>query len=385
MKIAYLARRSLPSVHAHGVQIVKMCEAFARNGHEVVLFAVRGDGDPGSIFERYGVKDRFGVEIHPRRMTRFKKPRFVLWLLGRPFVRRADLFFGRDITSLAAVARFGKPLIYEAHAIPRPGSIRWRILGYLLARPNFSHLVCVTSTLAELHRQQFPALAGKPVLVIPNGATETPAAPKVEPWPGRPDAVQVGFVGRPFPGKGIEMIVAAASHLPGLDFHVVGAAPTELAWIEAPLPPNLHLHGYQPHGRLGGFYARFDIAVAPYGASVMNASRVESAAITSPLKLLEYMAAGLPSIVSDLPGVRDILTGAAGDLALVVPAGNQQAFEDALRRLADDPDLRRRIGQAARARFLERHTMEARAMLALGELYSSSSSSSKTSSPRLGK
>jgi glycosyltransferase involved in cell wall biosynthesis len=97
----------------------------------------------------------------------------------------------------------------------------------------------------------------------------------------------------------------------------------------------------------------------------MNASRVESAAITSPLKLLEYMAAGLPSIVSDLPGVRDIVADDQEEVTLLVPPGDERAFVDALRRLTRDADLRRKMGIAARARYLERHTVLARARAVL--------------------
>jgi glycosyltransferase involved in cell wall biosynthesis len=125
------------------------------------------------------------------------------------------------------------------------------------------------------------------------------------------------------------------------------------------MPSNIHFHGYQPHAQLGAFFRRFDIAAAPYGTSVLNASGIESAAITCPLKLLEYMAAGLPSVVSDLPGVRDILNG--DDIATIVPPGDVDALIGALRNLAADPALRSRLGSAARQSFLKRHTLEARA------------------------
>jgi len=346
-------------MHAHAVQIVKICEAFAKLGHEVTLFAVRGDSDPETIYSRYGVERRFRIEMPARRFRYFKKPRFVSWLMRRPEFRQADVYFGRDIASLVAAARLGKPVIYEAHAIPRPGTSRWRMLERLLNSPNFSHLVCVTSTLAQAHLDQFPVLAAKPVLVIPNAAADLPDSTPLANWAGRPDAIQVGFVGRPYPGKGIELMVNAARTLGSLDFHVVGAASGDVDWIEGMMPANIHFHGYQPHGQLGAFFSRFDIAAAPYGQAVQNSSGVESAAITCPLKLTEYMAAGLPAVVSDLPGVRDIMNG--DDFATIVPPGDVEALISALKSLAGDPALRSRLGSAARQSFLERHTLESRA------------------------
>ena len=368
MKIAYLARRPIPSVHAHSVQIVKMCEAFGKLGHDVTLFAVLGDDEPSATFSRYGVEQLFDIQVHPKRMKRFKKPRFVAWLLRQPAFRKADLYFGRDITSLAAAARYGKPVIYEAHAIPPRNSSRWKRLGRLFANANFSHLVCVTSTLAELHREQFPALANKPILVVPNAASEVPPGHALDGWPGRPGTVQVGFVGRPFAGKGIEMMISAARALHDLDFHVVGAARADLTWVTDEVSPNIYFHGYQPHGQLGSYFEKFDIAVAPYGATVMNASRQESAAITSPLKLLEYMAAGLPTIVSDLPGVGDIVDGDGEGIISIIPPSDDAAFVHALAKLAGDSELRQKMGRAARERFLARHTVQSRAKAALGPI-----------------
>lgn len=360
MKIVYLARRPIPSVHAHSVQIVKMSEAFAKLGHDVLLLATRGDEDSLGVYSRYGVARSFSIESYPRRSPRLlPKWRFGMHLLRHPKVRAADVFFGRDIFSLAVASRLGKPGIFEAHAMPREGGLAWRLLGRLFASDNFSHLVCVTSTLADNYRENFKMLEGKTVIVVPNGAAEVTAGSEAADWPGRPGATQVGFVGRPYAGKGIELIVSAARSMPECDFHIVGASRADVHWIGGHFPPNLHFHGYQPHSRIGGYQRRFDIAVAPYCEQVMNASDKESAAITSPLKLLEYMAAGLPVVTSDLPGVRDILAG--DDFAVLIPPGDAEALVEALRHLASNPELRRRMGEAARQSFLERHTLEARA------------------------
>lgn len=363
MRIMYLARRPIPSVNANSVQIVKMCEAFGKLGHDVTLVCHRGDDEPGSTFARYGVVRPFRIETWPRHGRFLKKWRFLLHLVARTGRNDADLFFGRDIWSLTALAHLGKPLVYEAHIIPPRGSLRGMLLSWLFARRNFAHLVCVTSTLAEMYREQFPEVADKPVIVAPNAGTPAIEMDVPVEWPGRPGRLQLGFVGRPFPGKGIEVLVESAWKLPDADFHVVGANRDDLDWIEGDIPTNVHFHGYRPHATLGRFFRRFDVAVAPYGSSVMNASGKESAAITSPLKLIEYMAAGLPTIVSDLPGVRDIVGN--GDVALLVTPGDTAAFIEAVRRL-EDLDLRHRMGTAAHKQYLERHTAEARAGAVLG-------------------
>lgn len=364
MKIMYLARRPVPSVNANSVQIVTMCEALAELGHEVALVAQPGDAPADTLFERYGIRRSFTVRTLPDSGGRtLPKWRYLAELRRLIRSELANLYYGRDIWSLWLVARSGKPLVYEAHVSPPGRTLRGRLLARLFAKPNFSHLVCVTTTLADLYRERYPQLAGKSVIVAPNAAAEIVDEPAPSAWPGRDGRLQAGFVGRPYPGKGIEMIVGAAGRLPEVDFHIVGAHRSAVGWVRADIPGNVHFHGYQPHAALGGFYRRFDVALAPYGQRVLNASRQESAAITSPLKLGEYLAAGLPTVVSDLPGVRDMLTDP--EAAILIPPGDLEALVEALRR-AHDPNLRRRVGAAARREYLRHHTAAARARKILG-------------------
>ena len=366
MKIAYLARKPIPSVNANSVQIVKMCEGFTRIGHEVTLFGHHGDAPAGTVFDRYGVKPSFDIDTYPHGSQLLRRWRFALRLRRDPHAKDADAFYGRDVLALAAVAWTGKPLIYEAHVLPHASLLRRIVLPWLFSRPNFSHLVCVTSTLAQVYRASFPALAGKPVVVAPNAAADLDLRSGACALAANPGRVQVGFVGRPFPGKGVEAIIEAARRLPHIDFHIIGADARDITWVFGEYPRNLIFHGYRQHAQLGQYLAHFDIAVAPYGARVFNATGVESASITSPLKLLEYMAMGLPVIVSDLPGVRDILDG--DDVGLIVPPGDVDSFVAALRTLAGNPELRARMGAAARKRYEERHTVLARAKFVLAPL-----------------
>lgn len=84
--------------------------------------------------------------------------------------------------------------------------------------------------------------------------------------------------------------------------------------------------------------AAFDIALQP--------------AVTpyaSPLKLMEYMAAGRAIIAPDSPNIREVLTE---NEALLVREGDQPAFVAALDALVADAGLRARLGAEARASLL---------------------------------
>jgi glycosyltransferase involved in cell wall biosynthesis len=75
-----------------------------------------------------------------------------------------------------------------------------------------------------------------------------------------------------------------------------------------------------------------------------------------PCSLAEAMAAGVPSVVSDIPGnVQLIDSGVHG---LVVPVGDEARIADAIAGLLADPESRARMGQAARRRIVENYSTD---------------------------
>jgi glycosyltransferase involved in cell wall biosynthesis len=76
-----------------------------------------------------------------------------------------------------------------------------------------------------------------------------------------------------------------------------------------------------------------------------------------PLAALEAAARGLPLILTDVPGNRDLAD--AGTEAILVPAGDGDAVAAAIQQLADDPPLRARMGEAASAIARRTFTPEA--------------------------
>ena len=67
-----------------------------------------------------------------------------------------------------------------------------------------------------------------------------------------------------------------------------------------------------------------------------------------PLSLLEAAACGRPIVATDVPGCREAVR--AGETGLLVPPRDIDGLAAAIRQLADDPDRRRAMGEAGRAR-----------------------------------
>jgi len=92
-----------------------------------------------------------------------------------------------------------------------------------------------------------------------------------------------------------------------------------------------------------------DVAVAPYPESQRF--------YFSPLKVYEYMAAGRAVVVSRVGQLESLIQHEVS--GLLCPPGDAVALAAALERLRCEPELRSRLGRAARACVLPGHTWEA--------------------------
>lgn len=70
-----------------------------------------------------------------------------------------------------------------------------------------------------------------------------------------------------------------------------------------------------------------------------------------PKGLIEAAACALPLVATDVPGCREVVVDGAD--GLLVPVRDAAALADAIARLQDDPDLARRLGEAARIKALD--------------------------------
>lgn len=132
------------------------------------------------------------------------------------------------------------------------------------------------------------------------------------------------------------LLVGASTHMGGSD-----ADPHTrelLASAQSCGQDAVRFAGYVPSPRLGRVLAAADVGVLP---------SVEPEGM--PLSILEFAACGMPVVASDVGGVREVIRhGAEGFLLL--PAEIPTRLAEPLAQLAGDPELRQRLGSAARAR-----------------------------------
>ena len=151
--------------------------------------------------------------------------------------------------------------------------------------------------------------------------------------------VRLLFVGGDFKRKGGDTVLAAMrlglGHECELD--IVTRDPVDASGV-----PNVRVHhGLGPNmPALMALYARADVFIFPTEADVL------------PLAIMEAMASGLPIVTTRVGAIAEQITD--GQTGFVIPAHDEHALCDRARRLARDPELRRRMGAAGRAAAEER-------------------------------
>jgi glycosyltransferase involved in cell wall biosynthesis len=363
VKILYLSGFPIPSRAAHAVHAMKMCHALARNGHEVTLLAYgRQDGRTEDLYEYYGVRDIFSVKRLPvvdvRGATLLSLPQ--LYRALRTYDRCDTLAYARSIYGAFLAARMGFRIVYEAHAPPPHALIRW-LEKRLFGMEGFQKLIVISESLKRIYVSTYGDLPRVEVChdaadVLPAGAASEYA------WRGRPERLQIGYVGHLYRGRGTDLILRCAERLPDYDFHIVGGTEHDLAHWRPQAGANVCFHGFIPPAQVPAVLSRCDVLLLPYQRGISLGGRnIDTSGWMSPMKLFEYMAARKAIIASDLPVLREVLNE---NNALLVRPDDLDGWISALR-ACEDPPYRERHAAAAYADFLAHYTWDQRAAHAL--------------------
>ena len=150
------------------------------------------------------------------------------------------------------------------------------------------------------------------------------------------------FVGKLIPLHGLETILEAARLAPELPFRVVGSG--QLDALMGERPPNVEWVEWVEYEQLPEEIQRAGCALGIFGTSKKTGRVI-------PNKAFQALACGTPLVTADTPAARELLVD--GESALLVPAGDPSALAGAVRRLADDAELARRIGDGGLAAYRE--------------------------------
>lgn len=117
MNVLYFSGSTLPSTRANAVHVMKMCQAFAKEGVNITLCA-KGQESREDIFRFYDIGHKFDLCLSPSigipiigglvRTVLFMKKAFQVG-------RRKTIIYGRDLWSVASAGILGFTVVFEAH------------------------------------------------------------------------------------------------------------------------------------------------------------------------------------------------------------------------------------------------------------------------------
>ncbi len=309
---------------------------FARRCHAVF------DSPPAFVYQRYSVMNASGAEV----ATRFRCP-FILEYNG------SEVWVARH---------WSTPLLFERLAL--------QIEEANLQRADL--IVVVSKILGE--ELVARGVSAKRVLVNPNGVDPVLYHPGIDGKPVRQQLgidgrLVIGFVGTFGPWHGAEVLARAirpvVERLPQAHFLFVGdgsrmAAVREIVVREG-VESCVTFTGLVPQDEAPAYLAACDILVSPH---VPNADG--SRFFGSPTKLFEYMAMGQGIVASDLEQIGEVLTH--DRTAWLVRPGDVEDLVAGIVALGSDPEMRIRLGAAARAEAVERYTWDAHIRRMLGRM-----------------
>jgi glycosyltransferase involved in cell wall biosynthesis len=262
------------------------------------------------------------------------------WAARVPAVVNALTGLGYVFLSGAAKARLARPFVGAA-------------LGRLFRRPN-SRLIVQNPV--DLERLVGAGIvdAEHAVLIRGSGVDTERLRPAPEPKGPPEGPIIVALVARMLKDKGVNELVEAARILKR-EGHGEGQGQVlRVLLAGAPDPenptsiPEERLRAWHREGVVEWLGPVADVAALWAGAHIaVLPSHYEGL----PKSLLEAAACGRPMVAADVSGCREIVR--EGETGFLVPVGDAPALARAIRRLAADPDLRRRLGRAARRRVEE--------------------------------
>ena len=360
MRVCFLSRRYFPTISGMSVYADNLVRQLASLGHEVTMLSqfyggdaagVYGGGPPPAIdgatvvgVESVGEQERGDFESDIERLADMVEVAHK----ERPFdVVHAQYGYPTGYAALVAARRIGRPCVVSIQG----GDGHWvgeccgthREAMCKVCRDSDAVLIGSDSFATEVsERLDVPR---RRFTIVP-GAVDTA---RFRPCPGRPigalrDPPRLLYHGRVDARKGVLELLDAYERLRSsgrdLRLQVSGIGPDfDEARRRGETLPDVSVTGYADYLAAPDVYRDGDVFVSPTHAEGFSNT------------ILEAMASGLPIVSCAAVGVVDCL--ADGRDALLVPVSDVSALAEAIGRMLDDADLRRRLATTALAEVRE--------------------------------
>ena len=356
MKIVCISASQIPFNTANSIQTMKAAHGLAKLGHDVTLIVPVVDEPEsvetgwGSLARYYGLSWPFQIEWLPSPSRRL----FSLSAVRRARRLKPALLYVWPLQSAVLGLLTGMPTILEMHDLPsgRIGPLYYSYFRDLAGRKRLAVVTqALKKALDERYGNVFPT---KDVVLAPNGVDLERYANLPDPTTARRhlglvEAPTVACAGHLYEGRGMDVFLELAKRLREVRFLWAGGRPEDVEKWKAQAASqglkNVLFTGFVLNEQLPLYQAAADILLMPYGRKIgISSGMGNSASISSPMKMFEYLATGRAIIASDLPVFHEVLNDSN---AVFCAPDKAVDWEGALRALLDNPQLGQKLGKQA--------------------------------------
>lgn len=356
MIILYPVPEMLPDSRARFIQIINTAHSLAEKGCQVRLITgiYKGHATAG-IPGYYGLPGNKNLEVVALPMLRRETARLfrfswhglfhysllIYLLLLKATEKEQAVLFVRHLKLadflLAYRRLLNLPMVFEAHEV---FSVNKEVKTSLLEKKVYTlsdGLVFISKQLEDRIKSIIPAAAGKPHIVAHDGVRSDWLAEDVT-----RDERYICYTGSLYKWKGIDVLIAAMGFLPEETLLVAGGGRrlSELKDMTERMGlKNIIFTGEVRHRSVPEILAHAKMAVLPN----INSG---SSAFSSPLKLFEYMAFGLPIVASDIQAFREVLVHREN--AMLVHPNDPEALASGIKSLLQNTAMANNISVQAR-------------------------------------
>lgn len=379
-KLLYIHAVPIDSLAANSVQVLSMCQSFARLGLDVTLAVPVGASELSeeelkrAIETKMGAYPLFSVTTFKQRLLFGRGKLLSCYFPARVLIKnlKPDLIFLRNVVLVHAAIANNVPFIYESHNSLMHDSSRllnmiWtKYIVRISSNTLMKKFIAISGALGDFWIKQ--GIADEKVLSVHDGFDEAMFKDQLSIKEARAMLEMplldktVLYVGSLYRDRGIEDIIFLASELPTIKFRVVGGPDAERSrYIElasAEDVGNIEFLGSIEHRKVPTYLFSSDILLMTWS------SAVKTIEYCSPLKLFEYMAAGRVIVGHGFRTIREVLVDGE-DSYLADPESREELLKQLTRAIADDSQL---FGDRARAKAFNEYSWDRRAGLIMASI-----------------